>query len=688
VQLESASSSKGQPLPNSISIRRSLLIHLLAMVLLLGAGIFTMMALSANRAVTGLSGSLIQQASRRTDVKLRSFFEPVTRQVAGLRSWTRAGLLPLDNPDQLRRLLTPLLEEIPWASAVFVADDRGNEFLLRAMAGGWSTREIRRDEWGDKALVEDCSRDGGEPERREETVEYDPRTRPWYLSSVQALEAAEQSRSAPGIQWTDPYLFFSTGRPGITASGALRDLTGGVSVVGMDIDLREISLFTSSIRLLDEGSVFVLTEDNRLIGVPRDPRRGNEVSDVEELLLRHPEELGTMAARDASEKLLSSAEQWDKPVRLVSDGEPWWGQVHPYQLTPEQRLLIGVAVPEQDILGRVKAQRYWVVAITLAVLAIAAWSAAHMAKRYSRPIEVLVDESKRISTGDLEPGPPIVSRITEVRDLATAHDQMRAGLKTLLKLERDLQLARQIQESAIPDKLPRVDGFDLSAWNRPADETGGDSYDLIGLQAAPDGSFTLTEGRADRAVLLLADATGHGIGPALSVMQLRAMIRMAVRVDADLSGIATKINQQLHADLPQERFITAWVGLLDGPSRSLTSFSAGQAPLLHYVAAENSCRVLDSNAVPLGLFPIIKAEIPPPIQLDPGDIFAVLSDGFFEAKNPDGEELETDRVIEIIRGHRDASASEILRAIRSATDEFTGGAPQDDDQTLVIVKSI
>ena len=673
---------------NSISIRRSLMTNLVAIVLLLGAGIFTMMALGANRAVTDLSGSLIQQASRRTDVKLRSFFEPVTRQVSGLKTWARAGLVQLDDPNQMRRLLTPLLEEIPWASAVFIADDRGNEFLLRATEDGWSTREIRRDEWADRALIEEWSRDGGEPTSREETVEYDPRTRPWYLSSVQALDVADTKGSEPGVQWTDPYLFFSTGQPGITASGALRDLTGGTTVVGMDIDLTEISLFTSSIRLLDEGSVFVLTEDNRLIGVPRDPRRGNEISDLQELLLQHPEELGTKAARDASEQFLSSSEQWEKPIRLVSEGEPWWGQVHPYQLTPDQRLLIGVAVPEDDILGNIKAQRYWVIAITLGVLGIATWRAANMAKRYSRPIEALVDESERISTGDLEPGPPVTSRITEVRQLATAHDQMRTGLKTLLKLEHDLQLARQIQENALPKHLPAIEGFDLSAWNRPADETGGDSYDVIGLQDDSDGSSALTEGEADRAVLLLADATGHGIGPALSVVQLRAMVRMAVRVGADLSGIAEKINQQLHADLPQERFITAWVGLLDGQNNTLTSFSAGQAPLLHYVAAEDTCHVLNSNAIPLGLLPIMKTEIPPPILLEPGDLYAILSDGFFEAKNPSGEEFETDRVIEIIRRYRHESAGEILRQLRLATDLFTAGAPQDDDQTLVIIKRL
>lgn len=674
-------------MPKNISIRRSLLTNLVAIVLLLGAGIFAMMAFSARRAVTNLSSSLIQQASRRTDVKLRSFFEPVTRQVEGLRAWGRAGVIDIHDPQQLRRLMTPLLQEIPWSSAVFIADDRGRELLLRATDEGWATRQIRRDEWGEKALLQDWDRDGSELASREEALEHDPRTRPWYSSSVEELEVAEQQGDLPGVQWTEPYLFFSTGKPGITASGAFRNQAGGISVVGMDISLTEISRFTSSIKLLEGGSVFVLTEDNRLIGVPRDPRGSNDLVEVEELLLKRPGELGSQAARDASERLLSSEEQWETPIRMVSEGEAWWGQVHPYQLTPDQRLLIGVSVPEDDILGRFKAQRYWVIAITLGVLALATWRAANMAKRYSRPIEALVQESERISTGDLEPGPPIASRITEVRQLATAHNQMRAGLKTLLKLEHDLQLARRIQESALPERLPEIAGFDLSAWNRPADETGGDSYDLIGLQEAPDGSFALTDGRADRAVLLLADATGHGIGPALSVMQLRAMIRMAVRVGANLSGIAEKINQQLHADLPQERFITAWIGLLDSQTQTLTYFSAGQAPLLHYIAVEDSCRVLSSNAIPFGLLPIIKTEIPAPVHLAPGDLFAVLSDGFFEAKNPAGDELGTEAVVEVIRHHRQDSAAEILQQIRSATDRFTAGAPQDDDQTVVIIKA-
>ena len=115
----------------SVSIRRSLLTSLVSIVLILGISIVGMMFLSTRSAIQDLSQALIQQASRRTEVKLRGFFEPVTRQIGALRSWAATGLLQPDIGDELAPVLQPLLEEFPFSSAVYVADDRGHEFLVR-----------------------------------------------------------------------------------------------------------------------------------------------------------------------------------------------------------------------------------------------------------------------------------------------------------------------------------------------------------------------------------------------------------------------------------------------------------------------------------------------------------------------------------------------------------------------------
>ncbi len=303
-------------------------------------------------------------------------------------------------------------------------------------------------------------------------------------------------------------------------------------------------------------------------------------------------------------------------------------------------------------------------------------------------------QSNRISRGDLSEGEPVDSNVKEVVQLTRAHERMRTGLQSLMKLERDLQLARQIQQSTFPDQLPRLRGFALDAWSEPAEETGGDTYDVIGFtyeliaggaRSAQHGDLT-NGGAADRALVLLADATGHGMGPALSVTQIRAMLRMAVRTGADLTSILRHLNEQLCADLPASRFITAWLGEIDVEGQTLRSFSAGQGPLLHFDASSDSCAVLAADTMPFGIDADMTIEIGEPLPMKPGDIFAVFSDGIFEAIDPEGRQFGSARAVEIIRSHRKAPPGVIMDELRKAVHQFTHGAPPQDDRTAVIIK--
>ncbi len=251
------------------------------------------------------------------------------------------------------------------------------------------------------------------------------------------------------------------------------------------------------------------------------------------------------------------------------------------------------------------------------------------------------------------------------------------------KLQRDLQLARQIQQSTVPKLLPRLAGFGLAAWSEPAEETGGDAFDVIGFRA---GHATAGDDEADHALLLLADATGHGIGPALAVTQLRAMLRMAARIGADLPAIAGHMNRQLHDDLPTGRFITAWMGELNVADRSLQSFSAGQGPLLRYDAALDTFERLHGDALPFGVVNELEITMPPPIPMAEGDIFAVVSDGIFEAMDDRGREFSAARTIKVIHACRDGSAQAILAGIREAVAAFCGDVAAADDRTAIIIK--
>ncbi len=661
--------------------------NLAVVVVTLGLAIVLMMALSTRRVIRTMSESLIHQTSRRTELKLRTFFGPVSKQVDSLRGWGQAGELDIAQEERLPYIFEELLREFPHSAAVYLADELDREVYVSRDGSSWLRRQMNVPERGAVARITEWSQEDPNPRVREETIDYRPSRRPWFQGAVDLMEAGAGTEAKDYVFWTDPYTFFSSGEPGITAAAAFRTDAGGLQVVGMDVTVAEISRFTSTLRILGEGSVFVLTEDRRLLGVPRDPHRTRTEEEIAQMLLKTPEELGTGVARDVSEQLLASEEKWNRAIRIVTDRAPWWGQVTPYRLSPSQRLLIGVGIPEEDLIEGIQQQRLWVVAITVIVLGAAILRILSLARRYSRPIEALVEESNRISTGDLEPGAPIESRVAEVQQLAEAHDEMRVGLKTLMKLEHDLRLARDIQRRTFPEKLPSLEGFDIAAWNEPADQTGGDSYDIIGLkESSGGGGPALTQDDADRAVLLLADATGHGIGPALSVTQLRAMLRMAVRLSPETSGIIEHINQQVWADLPAERFITAWLGMLDSRNHTLTAFSAAQAPLLLYRAEAKSFETLGSNSVALGMFPMMKVVVPDPIVLESGDIYAAISDGIFEASAPDGEEMESERVCEIIQQNRNKSATEIIDQIRITTESFTEGAPADDDRTIILIK--
>lgn len=257
------------------------------------------------------------------------------------------------------------------------------------------------------------------------------------------------------------------------------------------------------------------------------------------------------------------------------------------------------------------------------------------------------------------------------------------------KLERDLELARHVQQESFPRSIPRIVGYDLAGVSEPADETGGDAYDLIGL-SQEGGRVAVAEpgDESHASYLMLADATGHGIGPALSVTQALSMLRMGARIGASLADIAQHMNSQLCNDLPSGRFITAWLARLDAATNTLETLSAGQAPLLLLRAGTGEVVEMAADVVPLGITPFFEPERPAPIVLAPGDVFAVLSDGFYEAANPKGELLGVDRVVEALRSAADGSAADMIEAVRAALRRFCQGVPAADDQTAVIVKRL
>jgi sigma-B regulation protein RsbU (phosphoserine phosphatase) len=240
------------------------------------------------------------------------------------------------------------------------------------------------------------------------------------------------------------------------------------------------------------------------------------------------------------------------------------------------------------------------------------------------------------------------------------------------KMRAELETARVVQMATLPATMPAVAGYDVYGTFEPADLTGGDTFDL---QVVGEGLL-----------VVLGDATGHGIAPALSITQMQAMLRMAFRLGADLDGAFLQVNNQLEEILPPDRFITAFIGLLDPVAHRLRFHSGGQGPILHFRAATGACEVHKPTSFPLAAMPLEKVEPAVVLEMLPGDILVLLSDGLFERHDAHGQPFGEPRVSELVRRHHRAAMAELSRHLLEAVHHFGAGTAPEDDLTIVLVK--
>ncbi len=663
---------------NSISLRTGLVLSFAVLVALVGGTIFATTFAGSARAVRMVSSNLVEAAADRAEEGLLAEIEPLYEQLSLASDWAEKGLLSPTRVDDARNLVAPLLDRNLRIDAIMVADDRGNDLMFNEREGHFLQRETRREEWGAVSRWTEWPGRSprGEAERFTEETTYDPRERPWFVGALQTLGADQEMFATP------PYTFPGTALLGLTFAIARETAGGLTTVVAFAVRFGRLQELADEIEVSENGRIVIMNDEGRLLGVPHGvlpPGMRDE-----EWLFRFPREVDIPLLEAAAEAYASRAETRGGPRSFLVGDDVWWSQARFVGL-PTGPLLVVVLLPNADLFDERSEIRRNVIAVTGIALALAFLAALFLGRRFSRPIEALVRNSDRISTGNFETAEDVESRFTEIDALQEAQTRMRKGLRDLMKLEEDLEVARLIQTSTLPKALPQLAGWEFAASCQPADMTGGDIYDAFGL----DEELRLVEEGApcERAVFVLADATGHGVGPAISVAQLRGMLRGAVRTGAHLSQAAAHVNDQLAADLPKNRFVTVWVGVLQWGGR-LRWVSAGQGPLLFYRAATGEIDTFKGTAPPAGLFPGIEIPLSEPLHLEPGDVFAALTDGFFEASSPDGEELGVEGIGDVIRRAAEDSAEAIRQALVDAVEELTRGRVQDDDRTAVILKRV
>lgn len=240
------------------------------------------------------------------------------------------------------------------------------------------------------------------------------------------------------------------------------------------------------------------------------------------------------------------------------------------------------------------------------------------------------------------------------------------------KMRQELETARVVQMSTLPATMPSIPGYEVYGSSMPADMTGGDTYDVAMLGA--------------NVLVVLGDATGHGLAPALHVTQMHAMLRMAFRLGADLDTAYLQLNNQLNETLPDDRFITAFIGVLDTSKHEMQYHSGGQAPILHYIAKDGAWRRYGPTCFPLAAMPLATRRSAINLPIEPGDILVLLSDGIYEYHDRNGEMFGEQRVMDLITAKLYEPLPILSESLMAAVKSFAGGATQEDDITIVFMK--
>ena len=239
------------------------------------------------------------------------------------------------------------------------------------------------------------------------------------------------------------------------------------------------------------------------------------------------------------------------------------------------------------------------------------------------------------------------------------------------RLERELQLAMEIQQRFQPTAPPIVPGYEFQGISFPCYEIGGDYYDFI---QRDDG----------RLVIALGDVSGKGTAAALLMSSLHASIHAQTGSHDTLVETISAVNRYLADNIPSNRFVTLFYAELDPESGALSFLNAGHNPPL-IVHSAGTVEQLASGGLPLG----IKANADyreGRTTLQQGDVLVIYSDGVTEAASPSGEEFGPTRLYEVVSRNVDASAAGIRDRIESALTKFSQGTQAADDITLVIVK--
>jgi len=262
-----------------------------------------------------------------------------------------------------------------------------------------------------------------------------------------------------------------------------------------------------------------------------------------------------------------------------------------------------------------------------------------------------------------------------IRDITQRKKAERELRQARERLQREIDLAAQIQTSLLPERLPVLEGFDFAAEATPARFVSGDFYDFFDLDQ-------------NTCQIVLGDMAGKGVSAALLASSTRSLLKSETKYAESVSDLLDKMNELQYKDFSQaEVFVTLFVATINALNNQIRYASAGHGEALLWRHVENELQVLAATGLPAGIFQD-QAYQENHFFMRPGDVFLLFSDGVTEAHNPEEEQFGIQRLFSVLRQHANRQTADLIETIVDAVKTFSEGHEQDDDISLIAVKAL
>jgi sigma-B regulation protein RsbU (phosphoserine phosphatase) len=339
-----------------------------------------------------------------------------------------------------------------------------------------------------------------------------------------------------------------------------------------------------------------------------------------------------------------------------------------------RRELIVSDIGEDAALGReesvVRLDLHTIVAIPIDKVSLHELSDATIATRQSELVGILYLDSQQPSSSFSDLDREVLCTLAREAAVVIENAQLFSAAREKARLDHELEIAGEIQRELQPKRFPQPREIEVAGFMLACHSVGGDCFDVTGLD---DGRYGLFVG----------DIAGKGISASLLASMLQGVIGSFVSFGIPVDEILSRVNRYIYEHSPEDRYATLFYGTL-APSGILDYVNAGHVPAL-VRRRSGELEALPSRNFPVGLFPDVQY-VCASICMHPGDFLVIYTDGVSEATNVHGELLDDARLRRLLQDFQGETAEQLAEVVRIGVQNFTEGAPQSDDITVLVAQ--